>query len=517
MNKKGFAISIILYSLVFLLITILFMILGILKTRYNVSDNTRKSVIENINESDYGDVIYRKAMRNQTCMIWADNIGTASNTDDVIYTARCNNSFNLSNYRNYVWYSGKLWRIVALYPDRTMKLVTDDIISVISFGSTSSFNGSWIYEWLNEDFLDTLYNADEIVADAVWNYTPDSIPPSRPESLPNQQTVTAKVGLLTAYEYMNTGSHQYPSFDVRDVNNSYLNNLTAWDDDNGSNWWFLTPGTIHSYEGQPIKPVTNSKIAYGVRPSIRLKYGVRFKGSGTGSDPYTIIGDKENPTYNTTLLNTRISGEYVKFNNKKWRIIDTENGITKIVIVDPWTSSKSTCRCFALTPFWGAVTNKTGPYCDYYLNTVWYNSIPSNYKNMMVDGTYYLGRYSSGSSYKTTICKGSVNGVTTKNCTRFSTSDNIPSNNQYYVFVGKVGLPRVGEMFSGMIYGRSVHTHLITPSPSTVITLYGYKIINISPTDDSRFNSYHMTITLSSSVKITGGSGTMDSPFEISL
>ena len=69
MNKKGFAISIILYSLVFLLITILFMILGILKTRYNVSDNTRKSVIEGIEESDYGYVIYRKAIRKDSTLI----------------------------------------------------------------------------------------------------------------------------------------------------------------------------------------------------------------------------------------------------------------------------------------------------------------------------------------------------------------------------------------------------------------------------------------------------------------
>ena len=52
MNKKGFAISIILYSVVFLIITILYMLLGILKTRYTVTDNLRDTIIEQLNEID---------------------------------------------------------------------------------------------------------------------------------------------------------------------------------------------------------------------------------------------------------------------------------------------------------------------------------------------------------------------------------------------------------------------------------------------------------------------------------
>ena len=35
---------------------------------------------------------------------------------------------------NYVWYSGKLWRITAINPDGTMKMITDDAITTISYG-----------------------------------------------------------------------------------------------------------------------------------------------------------------------------------------------------------------------------------------------------------------------------------------------------------------------------------------------------------------------------------------------
>ena len=48
MNKKGFAISIILYSMVFLLITTLYIILGVFKTRYTVTNELRDSIVEEL-------------------------------------------------------------------------------------------------------------------------------------------------------------------------------------------------------------------------------------------------------------------------------------------------------------------------------------------------------------------------------------------------------------------------------------------------------------------------------------
>jgi len=50
MNKKGFAISIVLYSVVFLIITVFYIILGILKTRYTVTSNLKNDIIEELNE-----------------------------------------------------------------------------------------------------------------------------------------------------------------------------------------------------------------------------------------------------------------------------------------------------------------------------------------------------------------------------------------------------------------------------------------------------------------------------------
>lgn len=49
LNKKGFAISIILYSIVFVIITVLYIILKIVKTRYQVTEGLKNDIREQLN------------------------------------------------------------------------------------------------------------------------------------------------------------------------------------------------------------------------------------------------------------------------------------------------------------------------------------------------------------------------------------------------------------------------------------------------------------------------------------
>ncbi len=53
MNKKGFAISVILYIIVFFIITIFYVLLGIVKARYNTNSSLRDSVVTKLNSSEY--------------------------------------------------------------------------------------------------------------------------------------------------------------------------------------------------------------------------------------------------------------------------------------------------------------------------------------------------------------------------------------------------------------------------------------------------------------------------------
>lgn len=53
MNKKGFAISVILYIIVFFIITIFYVLLGIVKARYNTNSNLKDSVVDKLNSASY--------------------------------------------------------------------------------------------------------------------------------------------------------------------------------------------------------------------------------------------------------------------------------------------------------------------------------------------------------------------------------------------------------------------------------------------------------------------------------
>ncbi|MGN1352880.1 MAG: hypothetical protein ACI4WF_02305, partial [Bacilli bacterium] len=232
---------------------------------------------------------------------------------------------------NYVWYSGKLWRIVLINPDNSIKLITDDIITNINFGVnggndsfyTDNENKSFMYQWLNEDFLDTLYNYENIiVTDSKWNvlkeYSNDISAPII-EGADNVKSYIAPVGLLNSYEY-------YRSWKNYDYSNGYLKN--------GYYWWLLNPleaSCVWTVDATGDAWCSTLDGVTGVRPSINLKSDVLVAGGlGTKSDPYKIVGDKEKPINNTTLLSTRTSGEYVKFNNELYRIVSTQNNITKI-------------------------------------------------------------------------------------------------------------------------------------------------------------------------------------------
>ena len=407
---------------------------------------------------------------------------------------------------NYVWYSGKLWRITAIYPDGTMKMITDDAITTISYNSsgnlnfyTDNENKSYMYQWLNEDFLDTLYNYENIiVTDSKWNsLTTSSISTKITEGASGVTTITSPVGLLNSYEY-------YMSYKNVSYETGYLNI--------GYNWWLLNPYSTSfvwyvNYYGYNYD--SSSAGAHGGRPSINLKSGIQLSGgSGTKNDPYTILGDKEEVTAGTTLLNTRSSGEYVKFNNELYRIVSIENNITKINKNDYVRDSSNNVlkKSFSTSTTYGEGT--TDDYWDYYLNNTWYNSLDTSYQNMIVESTYYTGTVpDSPRNYKASICATASNIVTTKDCEKTTST-----------WTGLVGLPRYGEMFAsqqGSGSSSSDTMWLMNPENTSYAWYVNGSGQGISSGPSSTYGG-RPSINLKSNIKITDGNGTKDNPFEIS-
>ena len=222
---------------------------------------------------------------------------------------------------NYVWYSGKLWRITAIYPDGTMKLVTQNNITTIAFGETSTFydkstgNKSYMFQWLNEDFLDTLYNYQNIIvtdSNTYWNTNSVNSVTNSYQYVSGTDdagmipTSIAPVGLLNKAEVSMDTNNNYT---VRYLNNGYETYLLSKSSSTSLD------GISYGGDIGRTHPVTGGGGNIpGVRPAVYLKNGIIFTGEGTVNNPYRITIDKSigNPN---DLVNRRVSGEYVSIDN----------------------------------------------------------------------------------------------------------------------------------------------------------------------------------------------------------
>ncbi len=453
------------------------------------------------------DILIKNAQKKTCNPIFTD-------TDGVKYFSGTNECIDF----NYVWYSGKLWRITAVYPDGSMKLITQNNITSIAFNGSGQVNfwtdantTSYMYQWLNEDFYDTLYNASEFIDTTKrWNAT---MPADTTRSTKPAETnmVSANVGLLNSYEYYNsyrcigsaacTGSSYGKSY-------LYIDYF----------WCLLNPYSASrvDYVGVIDTVIDNTPTnAYGGRPSIYLKSGVEFTGSGTISSPYKIVGDKDTGRAND-LINTRLSGEYVKLKNgnneQTFRIIGVEDGKAKIIAMD-YADNKATKK-FATSQgtantLWGSGTT-TGEGTWYtYLNTPttgYYAVLQSTYGDLFTSGTYYLG--TSGYNYKLSVCANTTSG-NTKVCDK--------ATNQSF----NIGLPRYGEMFATPQAGgtsSSIDMWLMNRySTSYVWYVRNYGIGNGYGSNPANTRGGRPTVHLKSTVKILSGTGTESDPYVVGL
>ena len=495
------------------------------KITFESNSNTIK--IKNVS----GDVVFRyktlgeyvlELGKDKTCH-WGDQNSTIIQTDNFCngdsgfndpppyhkYLIGTNDCLNF----NYVWYSGYMWRITEILNDGSIKMITENILSAINFGETGDFENSYIKQWLNEDFRDTLYNYKKIlVTDAEWEisgwYSWCYIaPPS---------TTKATVGLLSSYEFNKTSAYG---------NKSFLNL--------GHSWWFSSPinldppytavaginpdGTFTGW------PVPNN--AFGVRPMVVLRADVKFKGAGTKNDPFVLLDDIEPPEPGEKI-NTRTPGELVEINDMLYRIVNTHNEdgklVTKLKSANYVTDSddnvikKKFGDMVSMHSYKDVVNSGDEQYWGAYLNGSW---LTDDLKKYLVKDTYYVDNVqkdpndSNIGSYKNTICKNKNTTETTENCEKTEKT-----------WKGYVGLPIVGELFAYPLGGNDIHDYL-----TATMTPYGdggWPMIGaFEPETQGIFQETYdqdfavkPTITLKDNVIITGGDGkTPQTAFTIGL
>src|SRR5574344_878420 len=112
--------------------------------------------------------------------------------------------------KNYLWYSGFLWRIMGVNKDKTVRLITEEDVTAIPQNPSGNpkFVGSYIDSWLNDYFYSKLRGTNIIVNSSFCQGAAVTSAPTRTDCT-GGTTLSRNVGLLSIDEYDLASSSSY--------------------------------------------------------------------------------------------------------------------------------------------------------------------------------------------------------------------------------------------------------------------------------------------------------------------
>jgi len=244
--------------------------------------------------------------------------GTTSSGDGLYTFDSKNYYYQGKNVSNYLWYSGRMFRIVNI-DEEGLTLITENSQTSLVWDINNDIKNSYINNWLNINennntgiFLKSINNYEINLLKNSW-----CIGENKLEQDSCKEKMEDYVSLLSISDYLKAGGV-----------NSYLNNNTYWWTSNisedGKPWYVFNTGGINDEVSS-----TDTYYSYGVRPVIKIRRTLDYlKGEGTKENPYQINIE------NTTNLKDKSVGEYVKYSNYIWRIGSKDNETIKLILTD---------------------------------------------------------------------------------------------------------------------------------------------------------------------------------------
>ena len=204
------------------------------------------------------------------------------------------------NVNNYVYYSGRLFRIIDI--DTDIRMIEDDTTTNIVWGVNANYSDSNIKKWL-ENYVNSLKDYDLFLVKNKWCNEKIEI-----EEYDCKETIEDYVGLLSVSDYLQAGAK-----------NSYLNNETYFwtinQDLDGHSLYINSEGNINN-----LYKKEDNYYSYGVRPVITLSGDISIvSGDGSKNSPFII----EELGY--ALLRDNSVGSYVNYNELDYRILSIDD------------------------------------------------------------------------------------------------------------------------------------------------------------------------------------------------
>ena len=334
LNNKGFAVSIILYSMIAVITIVLVLIVTIYTTNVHNKLSQADSVKQKI--SGLQNLPNRILNDNNVLNVAITLTSTAQRDTPGLYKSIATTSGQPTYYfrgnvtNSYIKFANKMWRIVRINEDKTVRLILDTRIdsNTYIYYNADSDNIKGMYYSKTETSgikktLDTWYENNlkngygskiaignyfceqNKVADST--YTPPTTEVERYKSNPvlkNNYTypdfkcskdgnedceglVNSAIGLLTYDEVVFSGLHHTTS------NTTYSYLYRGGSGNNAYNWYTMSPNNPGSVwyviNGNQLATSTISNSSAYIRPVINLRSNVVVTGgNGTYSSPYEV-------------------------------------------------------------------------------------------------------------------------------------------------------------------------------------------------------------------------------------
>ena len=390
---------------------------------------------------------------------------------------------------NYLWYGGHHWRVVEFdISDNTVLLISQQPLTSIqpavnAWDDQESYEKSYVARWLETCFYNSL--ASSIQNNILFNTFNVGI-----GSNVSEITTTQKVGLLDVEQYKRAGE-QNSYLDIKD---------DYWLGNRSSSSCIFAVGTVGDGDWEGFTTVNS----YGIRPVIRINDVEITGGNGTLTSNY-----KTN--YRSTSTSNVQVGEYINVpyssndgacgsdNLCTFRVVSKDSDSIKVVLNGLLSS----------TSVYGDTMTITTSHTIYTSLNAFADNISTTYRYAGSNKTFYIGDYPSGASYTDVWAE---------------------------ILYATVGLPTVGEMFSGNDIDMSLpssnsKTFVDANTIENSATSYNYWTMNRNTSSYVRIvtnygqminngnQSYKWgvrpVIFLKSNLTFTGGNGTAESPYEL--
>lgn len=376
---------------------------------------------------------------------------------------------------NYVRLSNMLYRVYGLDSNNNIILVAAEDVSNVNYTKLNEWLNKYYYNHLN-DFTKKLIVKSKYCNMKITDTTTDTTECSG---------YTDKVNIFV------------PS--VVDVNKAaagsenFMKTYTmSWVGNSGDDGKAYVTREIFfdEYYGKSFVAYEND-LNFGVRPMFTIKGNISIvSGDGTITNPYT-FGDST-PISGGEELNKASTGEYVEISGDLYRVIDVENGYTKVIAEESIVNSNDT----------KIVISPGIPVYEFTYDTKKKGSIGykiNNESSQYIDTSYFTNHDVSVPIYKKDIIYGSE--VKTEK------------------YKAKVFAPNMYEMFSAQVnlFGHNSHSYWYLNTSKTTLYLSGITDIGVplNKVSSNVFYGIRPCAYIKKSTIITSGKGTRKEPYII--